>query len=154
MKSTSLSRLFAGRRFRWLPIATLLVLLLTAPAVAATPGAQVRVARQFLLAVLRADYAQAYALLAPEVRRAVPPARFELAARPLYQQGQQRGPTIDLYRLGLRLSETDQSRLFYAFMFRSDTATSIPQVQLDVTFRDSAATQILEFRLLPAPVKR
>jgi hypothetical protein len=45
--------------------ALLLTLLMLTPAVARP--SQIQVARQFLLAVLRADYDQAYQLLAPEV---------------------------------------------------------------------------------------
>ncbi|KAA9338637.1 hypothetical protein F0P96_07380 [Hymenobacter busanensis] len=120
------------------------------PAHAVTPSAQVRVARQFLLAVLRADYAAAYAFLAPEVRTAVTPARFQAAAQPLYAQGQRFQSPIDLYKLGVRLHDDQQARMFYAFMFRSDTTAKVPQVQLDVTFRDSAATGILNFTLVPA----
>ncbi|QNH62917.1 hypothetical protein [Hymenobacter sediminicola] len=108
-------------------------------------------ARQFLLAVLAGNYPAAYALLAPEVSAAVPLAQFQAAAQPLQQQGLQRQRTIDLYKLGYRISDNTTTRSFVAFMFRSDTLLPRPQVQLDVTFRDSTARQVLSFGLVPAP---
>jgi hypothetical protein len=128
-----------------------LLLLLWLPASAARRPSQIQVARQFLLAVLRADYPAAYQLLAPEVSAAVTPARFRAAAQPLYEQGQRRQPAIDLYKLGLRISEQNDVRNFYSFTFRSDTLAPKPEVQLDVTFRDSTATRILSFGLIPSP---
>jgi len=143
---TSASAVRPGRALGLL----LALLLLLAPPAVARPS-QVQVARQFLLAILRADYAQAYQLLAPEVSAAVSPARFRAAARPLYEKGQQFRPSIDLYKLGLRIGEANDVRSFYSFMFKSDTLAPRPQVQLDVTFRDSTATRILSFGLIPAP---
>ncbi|UYZ58928.1 hypothetical protein [Hymenobacter latericus] len=102
-----------------------------------------------MLAVLSGKYDEAYRLLAPEVQAGVSPARFRTAAEPIYRQGQQRGARIDLYRLGLRIGDDDQVRWFYAFSFKSDSLVKVPQ-QLDVTFRDSAATGVLEFRMVPA----
>ena len=129
----------------------LLGLLPLSAAVSPPRPSQVQVARQFLLAVLRADYAPAYGLLTPEVRAAVPLAGYRAAARPLYEQGQRRQPVIDLYKLGVRIGEQQDVRNFYSFMFRSDTLAAKPEVQLDVTFRDSTATRILSFGLVPAP---
>jgi hypothetical protein len=135
---------------RWLRLAGLLALV---PAfVSAQPRpTQVQVARQFLLAILRGDYDQAYKQLAPEVSAAVTPARFRAAAQPLYAKGQGFKPSIDLYKLGLRIGEANDVRYFCSFMFKSDTLAPRPQVQLDVTFRDSAATHVLSFGLVPAP---
>ncbi|AYA38474.1 hypothetical protein D3Y59_16305 [Hymenobacter oligotrophus] len=107
-----------------------------------------QIARQFLLAVLGGKYDDAYRMLAPEVKVSVSPVRFRAAAEPIYRQGQQRGAGIDLYRLGLRIGENDQVRWFYAFTFKSDSLVKAPQ-QLDVSFRDSAATGVLEFRMVP-----
>ncbi|OON68045.1 hypothetical protein [Hymenobacter sp. CRA2] len=118
----------------------------------ATPPKQGFIARSFLLAILQGRYAQAYALLAPEVQTVTTPRQFRAAAQPIYQQGQQAGVGIELYRLGLRLGENEDSRWFYAFTFKSDSAKAAP-VQLDVTFRDSAATKVLEFRLVPGKVR-
>ncbi|GAB2950643.1 hypothetical protein GCM10027048_14870 [Hymenobacter coalescens] len=118
----------------------------------ATPPAQAYIARQFLLAVLQGRFASAYQLLAPEARAGVSPAQFEQVAQPLYQRGQRAGAAIELYRLGLRLGENDDNRWFYAFTFKSDSAATAP-VQLDVTFRDSTATRVLEFRVVPGKVR-
>ncbi|RYU84349.1 hypothetical protein [Hymenobacter persicinus] len=137
--------------FRVLTLGLLAALSLAPPAVARVRLSQVQVARQFLLAVLRADYNHAYQLLAPEVSAAVTPARFRAAARPLYEKGQQFQPAIDLYKLGMRIQENNDVRHFYSFMFKSDTLAAKPEVQLDVTFRDSTATRILSFGLIPAP---
>jgi hypothetical protein len=131
--------------------ALLLIGLLGLPA-AAAPPAQAFLARQFLLAVLQGRFAAAYQLLAPEARQQLSRQQFRQAAQPLYQRGQQAGADIELYRLGLRLGENDDTRWFYAFTFRRDSAAAAPP-QLDVTFRDSAATQVLEFRLVPGKVK-
>ncbi|GAA3948580.1 hypothetical protein [Hymenobacter algoricola] len=128
----------------------LLAVLALAPPAVARPS-QVQIARQFVLAILRGDYDQAYQLLAPEVTAAVTPARFRAAAAPLYAKGQQFKPTIDLYKLGVRIGEANDVRNFYSFMFKSDTLAPRPQVQLDITFRDSTATRILSFGLIPAP---
>jgi hypothetical protein len=112
-------------------------------------ASQIQVARQFLLAVLAGNYPAAYALLAPEVSQHVPLAQFRATAEPLYQQGQRYQPTIDLYKLGFRISDNQTTRAFVAFMFRSDTLQPRPQVQLDVMFRDTTARQILSFGLVP-----
>ncbi|MCB2376161.1 hypothetical protein LGH70_01095 [Hymenobacter sp. BT635] len=130
-------------------ILLVLCLLLTAPGIARP--SQVQVARQFLLAVLRGEYAVAYQLLAPEVQAAVTADGFRVAAQPLYAQGQRRGLPIDLYKLGYRIDEANTVRNFYSFMFKSDTLAARPVVQLDVTFRDSTATRIQSFGLIPAP---
>lgn len=130
-------------------LALLLSLLLCLPAAAgAGPTPQAYLARQFLLALLRGEYAAAYALLAPETQAAMSRQQFRQAAAPLYEQGRQAGAAIELYRLGLRLGENDDTRWFYAFTFRSDSAATAP-TQLDVTFRDSVTARVLEFRLVP-----
>jgi|GEM_PF-2265977 len=118
------------------------------------PSSQIQVARRFLLAVLGGEFPAAYALLAPEVSRAITPQRFREAALPLYEQGQRHGSTIDLYKLGYRISDNNTTRSFVAFMFRSDTLAKLPKVQLDVTFRDSTARQVLSFGLVPAPQRQ
>jgi hypothetical protein len=51
----------------------------------------------------------------------------------------------------LRIGEKNDVRNFYSFLFKSDTLAPRPQVQLDVTFRDSTSTRILSFGLIPAP---
>lgn len=114
------------------------------------PPSQIQVARQFLLAVLGGDYPAAYALLAPEIQAAVPLARFRSVAQSLHQQGQRRGPAIDLYKLGFRLRDHQTPQSFVAFSFKSDTLAARPEVHLDVTFRDSAARQVLSFGLVPS----
>lgn len=110
---------------------------------------QIQVARQFLLAVLVGNYPAAYALLAPEISQHVPLVRFQTMAEPLRQQGQRYQPTIDLYKLGFRISADNTTRTFVAFMFRSDTLAVRPHLQLDVTFRDTTARQVLSFGLVP-----
>lgn len=136
------------RRGRYWLVAVLLTLGSTAWA--APP--QAFLARQFLLAVLQGHFDQAYQQLAPETRQRLNRQQFRQAAAPLYERGKQAGPRIELYRLGLRLGEDDDAQWFYAFTFKSDSANAAPP-QLDVTFRDSAATQVLEFHLLPGKVK-
>lgn len=126
-----------------------ILLLLAVPAVARP--SQVQVARQFLLAVLRGEYKVAYALLAPEAQTTMTARQFRVAVQPLIAQSQQRGRPIDLYKLGYRIGEANDVRSFYSFMFKSDTLARLPQVQLDVVFRDSTATRILSFGLIPAP---
>lgn len=107
---------------------------------------QGQAAGQFLRAVLRADYATAYGRLAPEVRRAISSGRFAAAVRPLWKAGQRRhSPEIELYKLGMRLSDGGASRLFYAFAFVTDSCLKTPHVLLEVTFRDTAARVILGF---------
>jgi hypothetical protein len=151
MIKTSAPILNRGWRHRVVLLIAVALLLVPGPMQAVPRPSQVQVARQFLLAVLRADYDHAYQLLAPEVSAAVSPARFREAARPLYDKGQQFQSSIDLYKLGLRIGEANDVRNFYSFMFKSDTLAPRPQVQLDVTFRDSTATRILSFGLIPAP---
>ena len=56
--------------------------------------------------------------------------------------------------MGYRIGELNDVRSFYSFMFKSDTLAGKPEVQLDVTFRDSTATRILTFGLIPAPQSR
>ncbi|GAB3836727.1 hypothetical protein GCM10028821_35680 [Hymenobacter jeollabukensis] len=123
----------------------------------ATPAAeapsQVQVARRFLLAVLAGHRAAAYRLLAPETQARLSPDGFAAAAQPLYAEGQRRGATIDLYKFGVRIGDTD-SQPFCAFMFRSDTAATRPEVQLDVTFGSDAARQVQGFGLVPSPPAR
>jgi hypothetical protein len=131
----------------------LLLTLLSAPLSAATPAmlppTQIQVARRFLLAVLRGEFQAAHGMLAPEVGKALAPAQFRAAAMPIYRQGQHFGPTIDLYKLGFRLRDQQATQSFVAFMFKADTLAARPQAQLDVTFRDSTARQILSFGLVP-----
>lgn len=140
------------KRLPWL-LGLLLLTLLSAPLGAATsatlPPTQIQVARQFLLAVLRGEFRVAQGMLAPEVSRALTPAQFQAAAMPLYQRGQHLGPAIDLYKLGFRLRDGQAPQAFVAFMFKADTVAARPEVQLDVSFRDSTARQILSFALIP-----
>lgn len=115
---------------------------------AAPAPTQAQVARRFLLDILRADYPAAYRRLAPEVRAAVPLPTFETAARPLWQQGQARGPGIGLYQLGAKLgSGRHSSQWFCRFAFASDSARRPPPVLLEVTFRDTTARAVLGFGL-------
>ncbi len=113
------------------------------------PPTQIQMARRFLLAVLHGEFQAAQGLLAPEVGQALTPAQFRVAALPLYQRGQHFGPAIDLYKLGFRLRDGQAPQSFVAFMFKADTLATRPEVQLDVTFRDSTARQILSFGLIP-----
>lgn len=111
---------------------------------------QAQVARRFLVEVLAAAYPAAYRRLAPEVRAAVPLATFEAAARPLWQQGQARGPAIELYQIGTRLGDGRRaSQWFCRFSFASDSAQPRrpPPVLLEVTFRDTTARAVLGFGL-------
>jgi len=120
---------------------------------AARPS-QIQIARQFLIAVLQRQYKQAYQLLAPEVSRAVTLQQFETVAQPLVEQSQRRGQAIDLYKLGMRISDGPVTRYFYTFSFKSDTLQAKPAVLLDVNFRDSTATRVLGFGLIPAPQRK
>ena len=115
---------------------------------------QVQVSRQFWLAVLHRQDARAYQLLAPEVTQTMTAAQFRLAVRPLYEQGKRFGPAISLHKLGMRLGTEPGARYFYDFSFKSDSLRARPQVLLDVTFRDSAATRILSFGQIPAPQRK
>ncbi|MBG8552917.1 hypothetical protein [Hymenobacter guriensis] len=115
-----------------------------------TPPTQVQVARQFLQAVLRADYPAAYGLLDASVKQRVTAAQFAEVVRPVHAQAQHFGPGFDLYKLGLRLGEGGSMRYFCAFTFKKDTLAGAPHLQLDVSFRDSVATQVLYFTPVPA----
>jgi hypothetical protein len=107
---------------------------------------QAQVSYRFLNEILRADYPAAYRRLAPEVQRALPSAAFATAAQPLQQLGQQRGPNIKLYKLGTRLSGRGKpGQWFYSFSFAKDSLLKPPPVLLEVTFRDTAARQVLGF---------
>ena len=141
----------AGRALRVLVALLTCVPLACGPATAQQRPApprysQAQVAGQFLRAVLRADYAAAHGRLAPEVRRAVSPAAFETAARPLWRLGRRAAP-LELYKLGVRLGDGGTSRLFYSFMFTADSALPQPSVLFEVTFRDTAARSVLGFGL-------
>ena len=111
-----------GRRW-WPGLALGLVALATtggarrSTAAAPRPG-QAYVAGQFLRAVLRGNYPDAYGRLAPEVRRSVSLARFETAARPLWKSGQQHGQRIALYQLGMRLGESGPGSCFTPILTR------------------------------------
>ncbi|MET4076086.1 hypothetical protein [Hymenobacter sp. UYCo722] len=113
---------------------------------AAPKHSQAQVAGQFLRAVLRAEYVAAYRRLAPEVRRAVSPAAFGAAARPLCKMGRRAAP-LELYKLGVRLGDGGASRLFYSFAFAADSVLPQPSVLFEVTFRDTATRNILGFGL-------
>ena len=145
--------------FCWIPRAALvhlvtvglLAALLTGGPAAAQPRpaprpGQAQVAGQFLRAVLRAEYAAAYGRLAPEVRRALGPAAFAAAARPLCKAGRHAAP-LELYKLGVRLSDGGASRLFYSFAFAADSALPQPSALFEVTFRDTATRSVLGFGL-------
>lgn len=111
---------------------------------------QAQVARRFLVEILAASYPAAYRRLAPEVRASVPLATFGAAARPLWQQGQARGPAIELYQVGTRLGDGRRaSQWFCRFSFASDSAQPRrpPPVLLEVTFRDTTARAVLGFGL-------
>ncbi|WP_086592765.1 hypothetical protein [Hymenobacter crusticola] len=107
-----------------------------------------------MLAILQRQYKQAYQLLTPEVSAAITLQQFEAAAQPLLEQSQRHGPAIDLYKLGMRISDGPVTRYFYTFSFKSDTLQSKPRVLLDVSFRDSTATRVLSFGLIPAPQRK
>ena len=144
----------ATRRHALSSLAALLVGALLARGTASRPRlpapkpgqGQGQVAGQFLRAVLRAEYAVAYGRLAPEVRRAVSPAAFGAAARPLWKAGRRAAP-LELYKLGVRLGDGGVSRLFYSFTFAADSALPQPSVLFEVTFRDTAARGVLGFGL-------
>ena len=106
---------------------------------------QGQAAGHFLRAVLRADYPTAYGRLAPEVRRSVSPGQFAAAARPLWKSGARHAHEIELYKLGIRLSEGGGSQLFYSFSFAAESGLKLPSVLLEVTFRDTASRAILGF---------
>lgn len=111
---------------------------------------QGQAALRFLRAVLGADYPMAYGWLTPEVRRTVSLHQFENAAHSLWKRGQGRTPKIELYKLGIRLTEAGSSRLFYSFAFKSDSVLPTPSVLLEVTFRDTATRAVLSFGLRDA----
>ncbi|MBO2031579.1 hypothetical protein J4D99_09290 [Siccationidurans ginsengisoli] len=125
------------------------ILLGLALVLGAQPAAptQPQVARRFLLDILHANYPAAYRRLAPEVRAAVRRPAFEAAARPLWQQGQVRGPAIELYQIGTRLGGGRPSQWFCRFAFAQDSARHPPPVLLEVTFRDTTARAVLGFGL-------
>ena len=139
---------------------TFLLLLLSVSSCSASKAqaprrvSQVQVSRQFWLAVLHRQDARAYQLLAPEATQTMTSAQFRVAIRPLYEQGKHFGLVISLYKLGMRLSTEPGARYFYDFSFKSDSLRARPQVLLDVTFRDSAATRILSFGQIPAPQRK
>jgi hypothetical protein len=109
---------------------------------------QTQVARQFLVEVLGRNYPAAYRRLAPEVRAAVPLPAFASAARPVWQQGQARGPAIELYQIGARLGGTQRpGQWFCRFAFAQDSSRRPPPVLLEVTFRDTTARAVLGFGL-------
>lgn len=135
--------------YKWLGRGIVLLLSL-ALVVSAQPAAptQPQVARRFLLDILRADYPAAYRRLAPEVRATVPLPAFEAAARPLRQQGQARGPAIELYQIGAWLGDTNRANEWFCrFSFARDSARRPPPVLLEVTFRDTTARAVLGFGL-------
>jgi hypothetical protein len=145
-----LSRLFVAPIGKWRISWAFVALLALAAGLRAQPAAptQAQVARRFLLEVLRADYPAAYRRLAPEVRTAVPLPAFTAAARQLWQQGQARGPAIELYQIGARLGDPGRpNQWFCRFVFASDSARRPPPVLLEVTFRDTTARAVLGFDL-------
>jgi len=115
---------------------------------------QVQLTRKFLLTVLHGEYRSAYPLLTSETQQQLTAAQFRAAGRQLYEQGKRFGPRITLYKLGFRFGDDQKAHPFYQFHFASDTLRLRPQVLLDVSFRDSAATQVLTFGLVPAPQKK
>lgn len=138
------------RKLAWLIFtvvgpACLLSAQLAATAAVATKRSQGQVSYQFVREVLRANFTSAYARLAPEVRRAVTLKRFEAAARPLWKSAQGRPKEIELYKLGVRLSQNGNSRLFYSFAFAADSALKPPPVLFEVIFRDTASRAVLGF---------
>ncbi|GGG29907.1 hypothetical protein GCM10011378_03180 [Hymenobacter glacieicola] len=108
-----------------------------------------QVARQFLLAMVRGEWAAAYQWLAPETRHDLSIEQFRTAAQPFLVQSQHYGPVIDLYKLGYRLRGEETPQPFVAFSFRADTLRRLPHYQLDVTFRDSTTRQVQGFGLVP-----
>ena len=115
---------------------------------------QAQVARGFLTAVVRGNYPQAYARLAPEVARAVSLAKFRAAARPFRVRALRLGTDLMLYKLGMRLEAQGSARLFYAFSFAADSVLVAPSVTLEATFRDTTARQVLSFTMREAVGKR
>lgn len=117
-------------------------------------ASQVQLTRKFLLTVLQGKYRDAYPLLTPETRQRLTTAQFRTDSRVLYEQGKRFGPRITLYKLGFRIGDDQKAHPFYQFHFASDTLRPKPQVLLDVSFRDSTATQVLTFGMVPAPQKQ
>ncbi|UOR05385.1 hypothetical protein MUN82_20970 [Hymenobacter aerilatus] len=115
---------------------------------------QVQLTRKFLLTVLQGKYRDAYPLLTSETRQHLTTAQFRTDSRVLYEHGKRFGPRITLYKLGFRFGDDQKAHPFYQFHFASDTLRPKPQVLLDVSFRDSTATQVMTFGLVPAPQKR
>ncbi|MBT9394791.1 hypothetical protein KLP40_16615 [Hymenobacter sp. NST-14] len=120
----------------------------TLAAPSAEPPSQVQVARQFLLAVLAGNWDSAYAWLSPAAQAALPAAAFRTATLPLLAHTRQYGPAIDLYKLGFRLRDDEVVQPFVAFTYRADTLRPGPHLQLDISFPDSTARQIQEFRII------
>ncbi len=113
-------------------------------------NSQVQVSRLFLRSLLKSDFKGAYGQMAPEVRQSVSSAQFRGLARPLALRGQHRGTAIELYKIGFRLDEANRaSRSFVAWAWAADSASArrLPPEWLEVTFRDSAARQVLSFGL-------
>ena len=115
---------------------------------------QAQAARQFLTAVVRGNYPQAYARLAPEVTRAISLAKFRATARPIRVRALRLGTGITLYKLGVRLAARGSARLFYTFSFAADSVLATPSVMLEATFRDTTARQILSFTMREAVRER
>lgn len=147
------SFLLLSRRVALLFITTGLLLSCRRPQVTAPPS-QVQLTRQFLLAVLSGKYQNASQLMAPDAPQASTRRQFEADAQLLHAQGKRFGPAIELHKLGFRIGDTGHAQPFYAFSFKSDTQQTRPQVMLDVMFRDSSATRIQRFGLVPAPQKQ
>ena len=136
----------------WAVIGLGMWLYATAGAAQAPPrNSQVQVTRQFLRAVLRGEYTAAYVRLAPEIRKSVTPARFRTLVRSLAVRGQRRGAGIELYKMGVRLDDSNRGtgRLFVAYAWAADSASArrMPPEWLEVTFRDTTSRQVLGFRL-------
>ena len=94
---------------------------------------------------MRADYATAYGRMAPEVRQSVTLRRFEAAARPLQATAQGHRSGLELYKLGVRIGDGGESRLFYSFGFAEELNQKPPPVLLEVTFRDTTSRGVLGF---------
>jgi hypothetical protein len=103
--------------------------------------------------VARGEFEQAYRRLAPEVARGVTLNRFREAAQPLRRRAIRKGTMLNLYKLGVRL-EGKSSRLFYSFAFAADSALKTPSVLLEVTFRDTASRQVLDFAVREQAARR
>jgi len=109
---------------------------------------QAWLARRFLLQVLAHKSRRAYAALGPDAQARLSRKQFAVRAGQLRRQGYSWGPAIELYKLGWRLGEGQPAVLFYQFTFAADSIKPGPHVLLDVTFRDSLATQPSGFGLV------